>query len=145
MHLRVRCARADVCRSDPRGAERWRGLRMTEFERRQLIANRNELDRAHGEQTAPAVNGKLRELPASSFQGRGGSDGFVGVPHLEAVGRPPDDVYPPRPRVSSARPCMTGRRRTGPSLFALSLLMRLPQAHPGPTAIAINEIDAGGF
>jgi hypothetical protein len=101
-----------------RAAERWRGLRMTEFERRQLIANRNELDRAHTEQTAPAVNGKrhripparvgidLRELPASSFQGRGGSDG---------------------------------------SLFALSILMRLPQAHPGPTAIAINEFDAGGF
>src|SRR5438309_9999005 len=28
-----------------RGAERWRGLRMTEFERRQLTAIRNELDR----------------------------------------------------------------------------------------------------
>jgi hypothetical protein len=28
-----------------RAAERWRGLRMTEFERRQLIAIRNELDR----------------------------------------------------------------------------------------------------
>ena len=70
-----------------RAAECWRGLRMTEFERRQLIANRNELDRAHAEQTAPAVNGKrhripnsfiqqefgidLRELPTRSFQGRG--------------------------------------------------------------------------
>jgi hypothetical protein len=58
-----------------RAAERWRGLRMTEFERRQLIANRNELDRAHTEQTAPAVNGKrhrqteltsVNSLPAAS-------------------------------------------------------------------------------
>jgi transposase-like protein len=39
-----------------RAAECWRGLRMTEFERRQLIAIRNELDRAHAERTAPAVN-----------------------------------------------------------------------------------------
>jgi putative transposase len=35
-----------------RAAERWRGLRMTEFERRQLIAIRNELDRSHVERTA---------------------------------------------------------------------------------------------
>jgi hypothetical protein len=41
-----------------RAAERWHGLRMTEFERRRLIANCNELNRAHTEQTAPAVNGK---------------------------------------------------------------------------------------
>jgi hypothetical protein len=39
---RVRCARADVCRSDPRGRTLAR-LALTEFERRQLIANRNEL------------------------------------------------------------------------------------------------------
>jgi hypothetical protein len=37
-----------------RAAERWRGLRMTEFERRQLIPIRNELDRAHAERTAPS-------------------------------------------------------------------------------------------
>jgi putative transposase len=36
-------------------AERWRGLRMTEFERRQLIAIRNELDRSHVERTAPVT------------------------------------------------------------------------------------------
>jgi hypothetical protein len=36
-------------------AERWRGLRMTEFERRQLTAIRNELDRAHAERTAPVA------------------------------------------------------------------------------------------
>jgi putative transposase len=36
-----------------RAAERWRGLCMTEFERRQLTATRNELDRAHAERTAP--------------------------------------------------------------------------------------------
>lgn len=38
-----------------RAAERWRGLKMTEFERRQLKAIRDELDRAHAERTAPAV------------------------------------------------------------------------------------------
>ena len=38
-----------------RAAERWRGLKMTEFERRQLQAIRDELDRAHAERTAPAV------------------------------------------------------------------------------------------
>ncbi len=37
-----------------RAAERWRGLRVTEFERRQLQALRAELDRAYAEQTAPA-------------------------------------------------------------------------------------------
>jgi hypothetical protein len=30
-------------------------------------------------------------------------------------------------------------------LFAFCVPMRLPQAHPGPTTIAINEFDAGGF
>src|SRR5207253_4351898 len=39
-----------------RAAERWRGLRMTEFERRQLTAIRSELNRAHAERTAPAVS-----------------------------------------------------------------------------------------
>jgi putative transposase len=38
-----------------RAAERWRGLRITEFEQRQLKAIRDELDRAHAERTAPAV------------------------------------------------------------------------------------------
>jgi len=51
-----------------RAAERWRGLRMTEFERRQLIANRNKLDRPHSEQTAPAVNGKRHRIPNSFIQ-----------------------------------------------------------------------------
>jgi putative transposase len=38
-----------------RAADRWRGLTMSEFEQRQLRAIRGELDRAHTEQTAPAV------------------------------------------------------------------------------------------
>jgi putative transposase len=46
-----------------RAAERWRGLRMSEFERRQLIAIRNELDRAHAERTAPAVNANVTASP----------------------------------------------------------------------------------
>jgi transposase-like protein len=43
-----------------RAAERWRGLRMTEFERRQLTAIRNELDRAHAERTAPVTAPQTR-------------------------------------------------------------------------------------
>jgi len=46
-----------------RAAERWRGLRMTEFERRELIAIRNELDRAHAKRTAPAVNANVTASP----------------------------------------------------------------------------------
>ena len=45
-----------------RAAERWRGLRMTEFERRQLTAIRNELDRAHAERTAPVVSANVDHL-----------------------------------------------------------------------------------
>ena len=50
-----------------RAAERWRGLRMTEFERRQLIAIRNELDRAHAERTAPVVNANVTASPTRLF------------------------------------------------------------------------------
>ena len=39
-----------------RAAERWRGIKMTEFERRQLIAIREELNHAHAKRTAPAVS-----------------------------------------------------------------------------------------
>jgi hypothetical protein len=43
------------------------------------------------------------------------------------------------------------RRRYGPeffpahTLFPFSVLMRFPQAHPGTTAICIDEIDAGSL
>jgi len=43
-----------------RAAERMRGLRMTEFERRQLIAIRNELDRSHVERTAAVTASPTR-------------------------------------------------------------------------------------
>ncbi|MGH6802848.1 MAG: IS256 family transposase [Methyloceanibacter sp.] len=46
-----------------RAAERWRGLRMTEFEQRQLKALRDELDRAHAERTAPGVNANVTASP----------------------------------------------------------------------------------
>jgi putative transposase len=46
-----------------RAAERWRGLKMTEFERRQLKAIRDELDRAHAERTAPAAGAKITASP----------------------------------------------------------------------------------
>jgi len=45
-----------------RAAERWRGLTVGEFERRQLQAIRDELDRAHAARTAPAV----RPVPSAS-------------------------------------------------------------------------------
>jgi len=46
-----------------RAAERWRGLRMTEFERRQLQAIRGELDSAHAERTAPAASATVTASP----------------------------------------------------------------------------------
>jgi hypothetical protein len=39
-----------------RAAERWRGIKITEFDSRQLKAIRLDLDRDHAAQTAPAVN-----------------------------------------------------------------------------------------
>lgn len=46
-----------------RAAERWRGIKMTEFERRQLKAIRDELDRVHAERTAPAVSQNVTASP----------------------------------------------------------------------------------
>jgi len=46
-----------------RAAERWRGLKMTEFEQRQLKAIRDELDRAHTERTAPVVHATVTASP----------------------------------------------------------------------------------
>jgi putative transposase len=46
-----------------RAAERWRGLRVTEFERRQLKAVRDDLDRAHTARTATAVRANVTASP----------------------------------------------------------------------------------
>ena len=46
-----------------RAAERWRGIRISEFEQRQLNAIRTELDRAHAERTAPAVTANVIASP----------------------------------------------------------------------------------
>jgi transposase-like protein len=46
-----------------RAAERWRGLRMTEFEQRQLRAIREELDRAHVVRMAPATQAAVTASP----------------------------------------------------------------------------------
>ena len=46
-----------------RAAERWRGLRMTEFEQRQLKTIRDELDHAHAERTAPVVKPTVTATP----------------------------------------------------------------------------------
>jgi hypothetical protein len=47
-----------------RAAERWRALRMIEFEHRQLTAIRSELNRAHAERTAPIVTANVTASPA---------------------------------------------------------------------------------
>src|SRR5205823_8577399 len=47
-----------------RAAERWRGIRITEFELRQLTAIRNELDRAHAERAAPVARANVTASPA---------------------------------------------------------------------------------
>ncbi|MBD3773134.1 MAG: IS256 family transposase [Rhodobacteraceae bacterium] len=47
-----------------RAAERWRGLRITAFEQRQLTAIRDELNRAHAERTAPAARTNITASPA---------------------------------------------------------------------------------
>jgi len=46
-----------------RAAERWRSLKMTEFERRQLQAIRDELNRAHAERTAPVASAGATASP----------------------------------------------------------------------------------
>jgi putative transposase len=45
-----------------RAATRWRGITVGDFERRQLMVLRQELDRAHAERTAPVV----RPVPSAS-------------------------------------------------------------------------------
>jgi transposase-like protein len=50
-----------------RAAERWRGLRMSEFELRQLKAICDELDRAHAERTAPVGSANVTASPTRSF------------------------------------------------------------------------------
>jgi len=46
-----------------RAAERWRGLKMSQFEQRKLKAIRDELDHAHAERTAPVVNANVTASP----------------------------------------------------------------------------------
>jgi transposase-like protein len=46
-----------------RAAERWRGLKMTEFELRQLRMIRDELDQAHAARTAPAMSPNVTASP----------------------------------------------------------------------------------
>jgi len=56
-----------------RAAERWRGIRTTEFERRQLKAICDELDRDHGERAAPAVRSNIT-APQPVYPARTGLD-----------------------------------------------------------------------
>jgi transposase-like protein len=46
-----------------RAAERWRGLKMSEFEQRKLKTIRDEFDYAHAERTAPVVNANVTASP----------------------------------------------------------------------------------
>lgn len=55
-----------------RTAECWRVIRMTEFERRQLKAIRDELDRAHAERTAPAIRSNVTP-PQSRLSSKDGT------------------------------------------------------------------------
>jgi hypothetical protein len=43
--------------------ERWRGIRITAFDQRQLNAIRDELDCAHAERTAPATGATVAASP----------------------------------------------------------------------------------
>jgi hypothetical protein len=51
-----------------RASERWRGIRVTEFEQRQFNAIRNELDHAHAERTAPAISPNVPTTPTRLSQ-----------------------------------------------------------------------------
>jgi hypothetical protein len=46
-----------------RAAERWRGIKFTEFERRQLKAIRDEIDGDFGARNAPATNPSVTASP----------------------------------------------------------------------------------
>jgi putative transposase len=46
-----------------RAAERWRGIRITEFEQRQLKAIRDEIDKDFAERNAPAASNTLTTAP----------------------------------------------------------------------------------
>ena len=48
-----------------RAAERWRGIRMSEFETRQLEAIRSELDGEHARRTAPVARSSEAKSPSS--------------------------------------------------------------------------------
>jgi hypothetical protein len=50
--------------ADPRAAERWRGLRISEFKRRQTDRNsQRDSNRAHAERTAPVANANVTASP----------------------------------------------------------------------------------
>jgi hypothetical protein len=70
-----------------RAAKRWRGLRMTEFECRQLNALRNEVDRAHAERTTGRECTRHR-IPSSFIQQDSDLIAMVtGAPSRHFVGR----------------------------------------------------------
>ena len=55
-----------------RAAERWRGIKITEFEQRQLKAIRDELDRRlHAARTAPVVSATITASPTRLSSGSG--------------------------------------------------------------------------
>jgi hypothetical protein len=49
-----------------RAAERWRGIRISEFEQRQLKAIREEIDKDFAARNAPAATAPNRIYPATS-------------------------------------------------------------------------------
>jgi hypothetical protein len=69
---RARCIQAfKLTYAAPIGAaERWRGVRMTEFKRRQLQAIRGKLDRAHAEHTGTRHERNRHRIPNSLYPAR---------------------------------------------------------------------------
>jgi hypothetical protein len=70
---RARRTQAHICRGDG-AAERWRGVRMTEFNGRQLQAIRGRLDGAHAERTGTRRERNRHRIPNSLYPARTGLD-----------------------------------------------------------------------
>jgi hypothetical protein len=58
------CFEADVCRAHSR-RPRWRGIRITEFEQRQLRAIREEIDKDFAARNAPAATAPQPHLSSN--------------------------------------------------------------------------------
>ncbi len=53
-----------------RGSERWRGIRITDLERKQLERLREETEERHRKENGPAVKAPGRQVNAQAFSSR---------------------------------------------------------------------------